>query len=130
LFSIQFIQRQHGLRFKKTEYFTISTSVDPSSSFKEKGIDIVGKIEYSGFVYVKAGFESFSVLQGGYKDLHWAMGLNLTTALLKRSRFYEGIRVPGYGEVRIEHIASITDSSRVLIIHYLIFFSGFTRHYR
>ena len=92
LFSIQFIQGQRGLRFNKTESFTISTSIDPNSSFKEKGIDFVGEIEYSGFVYVKGGFESFSALQGGYKDLHWAIGLNLTCGLLERSRFYAGIR--------------------------------------
>lgn len=92
LFSIQFIKAQQGLRFNKTEFFTVSTSVDPNSSVKEKGINFVGEIEYAGFIYAKAGFENFSALQGGYKDLHWALGLNLTSGLLEQTRFYSGIR--------------------------------------
>lgn len=86
------IYSQNGLRFNKTEFFTISTSIDPSSSYKEKGLDIVGEIEYAGSIYIKAGFESFSVLQGGYTDVHWSLGINLTSGYLEQWRYYAGLR--------------------------------------
>ena len=60
--SIQFANGQQGLKLNKIEFFTLSTSVDPTSSFKEKGIDFVAEIEYAGSIYVKIGIESFSVL--------------------------------------------------------------------
>lgn len=108
LCSIQFVNGQQGLRLNKIEFFTLSTSVDPSSSFKEKGIDFVGELEYAGSIYVKIGIEGFSALQGGYNDLHWALGLNLTSGLYERSRFYTGLRAAciwrgGEGAYRINY---------------------------
>jgi len=46
------VKAQNGFRINKTEFFTISTSIDPSASIKEKGIDIVGEIEYAGSLYL------------------------------------------------------------------------------
>lgn len=93
LMMVQFLAAQHGLRFNTTEFFTISTSIDPSSSVKEAGVDIAAEIEYAGPIYAKAGFESFSALYGGYRDLHTAIGINLTTGLYEKLRFYGGIRM-------------------------------------
>ena len=56
LSSVQFLTAQHGLRFNTTEFFTLSGSVDPVSSIKESGLDIVAEIEYVGFIYAKVGF--------------------------------------------------------------------------
>jgi hypothetical protein len=93
LSSVQFITAQYGLRFNSTEFFTLSGSVDPVSSIKESGLDVVGEIEYVGFIYAKAGFECFSALYGGYRDIHGAIGLNLTTGLYESVRFYGGVRL-------------------------------------
>lgn len=91
--TVQFLTAQHGLRFNTTEFFTISGSVDPASSIKESGLDILAEIEYVGFIYAKAGVESFSALYGGYRDIHGAVGVNLTTGLYEKTRFYGGIRL-------------------------------------
>lgn len=84
---------QNGLRINKTEFFTVSTSIDPSASIKEKGFDVVGEIEYAGLVYIKAGFESFSALHGGYTDIHGAVGINLTSGYFEQWRYYAGARI-------------------------------------
>jgi hypothetical protein len=83
-----------GQRFgiNDTEYFTVSTSVDPSASFKEKGLDIVAEIEYVGFIYTKVGIESFSVLYKGYFDTHAAIGINFTSGYFDKYRYYAGMR--------------------------------------
>lgn len=86
------VKAQNGFRLNKTEFFTISTSIDPSASIKEKGIDIVGEIEYAGSLYVKAGFESFSALYGGYTDVHGAVGINFTSGYFDTMRYYAGVR--------------------------------------
>lgn len=79
-------------RFMDKEYFTVGVSIDPSSSFKEKGLDIVPEIEYVGPIYAKIGFESFSVLQGGYKDVHFGIGANFTSGYNHTFRYYIGTR--------------------------------------
>lgn len=76
---------------QEKEYFTASLSVDPISSFKENGLDIVGEIEYEGIIYVKVGFESFSALYGGYTDIHYSIGWNHTTKF-DTFRYYAGFR--------------------------------------
>lgn len=81
-----------NIRFNDKEYFTISTSIDPMSSIKENGLNIVGEIEYVGFIYSKVGFESFSVLTGGYKDIHGVFGVNLTSGYFETFRYYGGFR--------------------------------------
>jgi hypothetical protein len=93
LLTAQLVIAQNGIRFNKTEFFTLSTSIDPTSSIKMDGLDIVAEIEYAGFIYAKAGFESFSALYGGYRDVHGAIGINLTTGLFEKTRFYSGIRL-------------------------------------
>lgn len=84
--------RKFGLRFPEKESFTLGLSVDPFSSFKEHGLDIVPEIEYMGKVYAKIGFESFSALQGGYTDFHGAFGINLTSGINESWRYYGGVR--------------------------------------
>lgn len=81
-----------GFRFIDKEYFTLSTSIDPTSSIKEDGLDVVGEIEYVGVVYAKFGFESFSALTGGYQDLHYGVGLNFTSGYFDTLRYYIGFR--------------------------------------
>lgn len=84
---------QYQFRFLDLEYFTLSTSIDPTSSIKEKGLDIVGEGEVvAGFFYAKLGAESFSVLTGGYKDVHAGLGLNFTSGYFNEVRYYAGIR--------------------------------------
>lgn len=83
---------QYQFRFIDYEYFTISTSIDPTSSIKEKGLDILGEVEYVGKVYAKLGVESFSVLTGGYTDFHGAVGLNFTSGYFNKVRYYVGLR--------------------------------------
>lgn len=93
LFSANFAVAQYNFKLNKKRYFTISTFIDPGSSIKENGLDIVGEIEYVGLMYVKAGFESFSVLTGGYQDIHGAIGINFTAGSLEKTRFYTGCRI-------------------------------------
>lgn len=83
---------QDGFRFSKKEYFTVSTSIDPTSSYKEKGLDIVGELEYVGPIYAKVGFESFSALTGGYQDFHYGIGVNFTSGYFNTIRYYTGFR--------------------------------------
>lgn len=79
-------------KFNNKEYFTISASVDPTSSIKEKGLDIVAEIEYVGLIYTKFGFESFSALKGGYTDIHGGLGVNVTSGYFDTFRYYGGFR--------------------------------------
>lgn len=71
------------------EYFIVSANIDPCASIKEKGIDVVLEIEYVGFIYAKMGIESFYVLQGHYRDIHGAVGVNY---LSDKDRLYLGAR--------------------------------------
>jgi len=86
------VMQAQNFRFNKSEYFTISTSIDPVASIKESGLDIVGEIEYVGIIYAKMGFESFSVLTGGYSDVHYGIGLNFTSGYFDKLRYYVGYR--------------------------------------
>jgi hypothetical protein len=83
---------QDGFRFIDREYFTASASIDPTSSIKEHGLDIVGELEYVGIIYAKIGVESFSKLTGGYQDIHYGIGLNFTSGYFDTLRYYVGIR--------------------------------------
>lgn len=85
---------QTGFRFNGYEYFTASVSIDPTSSVKEHGLDIVSELEFVGKGgYVKVGLESFSVLEGGYTDFHAGAGVSFTTGMHEDWRFYTGVRV-------------------------------------
>jgi len=86
------VMQAQNFRFNKSEYFTISTSIDPVASIKESGLDIVGEIEYVGLIYAKMGFESFSALTGGYSDVHYGIGLNFTSGYFDKLRYYIGYR--------------------------------------
>lgn len=83
-----------GVKFSKGEYFTITAAVDPVASFKEESVDFVGEIEYvHAFMYVKAGFQVFPGVRGGYFDVAGATGVNLTYGYFDRVRFYGGVRL-------------------------------------
>jgi len=86
------VMQAQNFRFNKSEYFTISTSIDPVASIKESGLDIVGEIEYVGIIYAKIGMESFSTLTGGYSDVHYGIGLNFTSGYFDKLRYYIGYR--------------------------------------
>ena len=88
----QTTKAQSNFRINDREFFTLSTSIDPYASYKEKGIDIVGEIEYVGVIYAKAGFESFESLYGGYTDIHGAIGLNFVSGYNGEFRYYAGGR--------------------------------------
>lgn len=94
---------QSNFRLQDKESFNLSISIDPKASINENGLDVVGEIEYAGKVYIKAGFESFSTLQGGYTDVHWGFGANFTSGYFNQWRYYSGIRTAcvwrasGYG---------------------------------
>lgn len=91
LFFISQITSQE-IRLNDKEFFTVSLSIDPMASIKEKGLDIVGEIEYVGFMYGKLGFESFEQLEGGYTDIHAGVGFNLASKF-DNFRTYGGVRV-------------------------------------
>lgn len=82
-----------AIRFKKTEHFSVSTSIDPFASIKEGGLDILTEIEYNGLMNVKAGVENFQVLQGGYLALTGGIGVNLTHGLREKFVYTGGIRL-------------------------------------
>jgi hypothetical protein len=84
--------QSQSFRLNEKEYFTISASIDPGASIKERGLDIVGEIELVSVVYAKLGFESFSALKGGYTDLHYGIGLNFTSGYFETLRYYIGGR--------------------------------------
>lgn len=92
LIIVNSLHAQRNFRINKKEYFTVSSSIDPTSSFKEKGLDFVGEIEYVGQIYTKVGVEYFSALTGGYRDIHAGMGVNFTSGLYEKTRFYAGVR--------------------------------------
>lgn len=83
---------QSGLRISHSNFFDVRSSFDISASRKESGLDIVAEIEYSNVIYLKSGIEAFSVLEGGYRDVHAAIGMNLVSGTNEKNRFYAGIR--------------------------------------
>lgn len=95
---------QTGFRLNPTEYFTARVFVDPTSYIKENGLDLGTEIEFVGKGgYVKLGVESFSVLEGGYTDLHAGGGVTFTSGMYEDWRYYAGVRTAcvwrngGYG---------------------------------
>ena len=81
-------------QFGQSEYFTASMYVDPAGSVKEKGINLGAEIELVNYgMYVKAGFQSFEALEGGYFDLAGAGGVNVTWGIFEEVRTYGGIRL-------------------------------------
>lgn len=82
------------ISFIQHEYVTISGYVDPSASVKEKGLNFGGEIQLiSHWKYVKAGFQSFDALEGGYLDYTGAFGVNLTSDIFEETRYYAGLRL-------------------------------------
>jgi hypothetical protein len=81
-------------QFGQSEYFTASIYVDPAGSVKENGINLGSEIELVNYgMYVKAGFQSFDALTGGYMDLTGAGGVNVTWGIFEEVRTYAGIRL-------------------------------------
>lgn len=82
------------LQFIQNEYVTLSGYVDPSASVKEKGINFGAEIQLiSNWKYVKAGFQSFNALEGGYFDYTGGFGVNLTSDIFEETRYYAGVRL-------------------------------------
>lgn len=80
------------IQFGEKESFTFSVYVDPFASIKENGLDIGADIEYKGFIYAKAGIESFADLPGGYFDIHGGFGPRLTIGRFEQLAIYAGGR--------------------------------------
>lgn len=82
------------LQFIENEYITLSGYVDPSASIKECGINFGGEIQLvSNWKYVKAGFQSFNALEGGYFDYTGGFGVNMTSDVFEETRYYAGVRL-------------------------------------
>ena len=74
--------------------FNVSVYVDPSASIKEKGINFGAEIEYNNrTIYTKAGFQFFSVLEGGYTDISGGIGLKQRLGTFDKHRIYTGVRL-------------------------------------
>lgn len=82
-----------AVRFKKTEHFSISLSIDPTSSVKEKGVDALIEVEYNWLLNIKAGIENFQALEGGYTSFTGGIGFNLTHGFQERFVYTGGIRL-------------------------------------
>lgn len=82
------------LQFIQNEYVTLSGHIDPSASVKEGGLHFGAEIQLvSHWKYVKAGFQSFNALEGGYLDYTGGFGVNLTSDIFEETRYYAGIRL-------------------------------------
>lgn len=72
-------------------YTQISIIVDPTSSVKEKGLNIGAEINYTqNSIYIHTGVQSFSKLEGNYLDWTTAGGIVLK---YNDFRFYSGGRL-------------------------------------
>ena len=92
LFTIAFLVI--GMIANAQDKFNISVYVDPCASVKEKGVDFSAEIEYHNkTIYTKAGFQNFSVLQGGYTDIAGGIGLNKRLGTFEKVRVYGGVRL-------------------------------------
>jgi len=83
-----------SLEFGKREYTSLSVTVEPYSSFKEKSINMTFEFEYvSNWGYIKPSIQIFPALEGGYIDTSAGLGLNLTSGYFEDWRYYGGIRL-------------------------------------
>lgn len=82
------------ISFIENEYVTLSGYVDPYASVKEGVINFGSEIQLvSNWKYVKAGFQSFNALEGGYLDFTGGFGVNLTSDIFEETRYYAGVRL-------------------------------------
>ena len=79
-------------RLNETESFNIGILLDPHASFIENGLNIGAEIEYKGTVYVRAGVTYFGVLNPSYLDIVGTVGVNFTSDIFERTRYYTGLR--------------------------------------
>jgi hypothetical protein len=84
---------QSNFRLNKTQFFAVSVLVDPSASYKEKGLCIGLEIETVSEVYVRASVTNFSALKDGYTDFTGAFGLSFTSGYFESIRYYAGGRL-------------------------------------
>jgi len=84
---------QSNFRLNDKQFFAVSVVVDPSASYKEKGLCIGVEIETVRQVYVRASITNFSALKDGYTDFTGAFGLSFTSGYFERVRYYAGGRL-------------------------------------
>ena len=78
----------------QNDQFLISATVDPVASEKEGGLNFATEIEYTNkTIYTKAGFQSFSALEGAYTDIVGGLGLNKRLGMFEKLRPYAGVRL-------------------------------------
>lgn len=82
LFFFQGIQAQE---------LNIIAGIDPTASLKEKALDIIFEVEYSGKYYAKLGVEQLA-LDINYFDIHAGVGKNIKVLNTPKIRTYAGIR--------------------------------------
>lgn len=82
-----------GFRLNKTDSFNFGVVVDPYATIKEHGLNIGAEIEYVGTVYTRASITSFASLNGGYLDFIGAFGVNFTSGMWEKFRYYGGGRL-------------------------------------
>lgn len=93
LFFTSICFSQSNFRLNETQFFAVSVVVDPSASYKEKGLCIGVEIETVRQVYVRASITNFSALKDGYTDFTGAFGLSFTSGYFERVRYYAGGRL-------------------------------------
>ena len=84
---------QNEFRLNKKESFNFGIVVDPNASIKEHGLNIGAEIEYVGLVYTRASITYFSALKYGYTDFIGAFGINFTSGMWEKFRYYTGGRL-------------------------------------
>ena len=82
-----------GFRLNKTDSFNFGVVVDPYATIKEHGVNLGAEIEYVGTVYTRASITSFASLNGGYVDFIGAFGVNFTSGMFDKFRYYGGGRL-------------------------------------
>jgi hypothetical protein len=79
---------------QKKDRFTVSISIDPSASIKEKSINIMPEIEYyRDWFYIKGTMQFLPALNGGYIDYGGAGGINIIINKVEETRVFAGVRL-------------------------------------
>lgn len=72
----------------------ISLVVDPSASYKEKGLNVGAEINYTeNSLYLHSGVQIFPILEGGYVDFTTAIGKAYKIGYFDNIKAYAGGRI-------------------------------------
>ena len=94
LFTIALLIIVSMINAQNKDKFTLSVSIDPNASVKEKSINIMAEIEYyRKWFYIKGTTQILPALDGGYFDYGGAGGLNINIDKFEKLRVYTGVRL-------------------------------------